>query len=152
MGVRRAEKKDVNKLVELGKLMHKESVYSKYAFDEDYIKFYGDYMMDHPDEYGVFMAEDNEGEVTAMVAGFISKMYFNPEVKIAHDFLLYVHPEKRGGIAAVRVMRAYEKWAKDVGASEVSMGITAGIDNERAERFFSGIGYDPKGSFLNKEL
>ena len=152
MSVRRAEKKDVKTLVELGKLMHKESVYAKYDFDEQYILHYGEHMVENPDNFGVFLAEDKEGEVTALVAGFINQMYFNPDVKIAYDFLLYVHPEKRGGMSAVRVMRAYEKWAKEVGACEISMGITAGIDDEKAHNFYRGLGYEPKGSYLNKEL
>jgi len=153
MAVRRAENaNDITRMIELGAKMHHESVYSKYDYDKKYLQHYGEHMLKHPEEYGLFLAEDGDGEITAMVAGFISPLYFNPEVKVAHDFFLYVHPQMRGGLSAVKLMRAYEKWAKQAGASEVSMGITAGIANETAAKFFGGIGYESKGSYLNKEV
>ncbi len=152
MTIRRAEKDDVEKLVELGKIMHKESVYSKYPFDQEHIKRYGDYMIENPDEFGVFFSEDSKGNVNAMVGGHITKMWFNPAVKIAFDLMIYSRPEKRGSIAVVRVVKAFEQWAKGVGASSVTMGVTAGINNDMAAKFLSAIGYDLKGSLLNKEL
>jgi len=151
MTIRAAMLGDISKVVDLGEIMHGESVFSKYDFDKYYLHHYTKNAIENPDRFGVFV-NDVDDEIIGMICGFITPHYFSPEVKVAHDFLTYVHPSKRGGTAAVRLVKRYEDWAKAVGAKEVKFGISAGIDNERAEKFYSGLGYVRSATIFMKEF
>tara|TARA_R100001129_G_scaffold152652_1_gene115142 strand:- start:1036 stop:1494 length:459 start_codon:yes stop_codon:yes gene_type:complete len=152
MTVRPAEDKDAEKIVELGHVMHKESVFADYDFDKDHLINYTFHAIRSPKEFGMFVNEDNDGEINGAVCGYIGSHYFAPKVKVAYDFIVYVHPSKRGGIAAVRLLKKYEEWAKRAGASEIVFGVSAGINNDKAEKFYRGLGYDQSAAVFKKEM
>jgi len=152
MTVRAANKDDVEAVVDLGKVMHGESVFAKHDFDRDHLLSYTAHAIANPDSFGLFVNEDSSGEINGVVGGYLAPHYFAPNAKIAYDFLTYIHPSSRGGIAAVRLMKRYEKWAKKAGACEVSFGVSAGINNERAEKFYCGLGYKQSAIIFKKEI
>ena len=54
-------------------------------------------------------------------------------------------PEYRGGIAAVRLVAAYVQWARKGGAKIITVGVTAGIDNDAAIAFYKAMGFHESG-------
>lgn len=152
MAVRRAEtKNDIDRVIELGAVMHAESAYKEYPCDIEHLKKYSRSFEEQPEEFAAFMNEE-DGDITAVVAGYLAPLYFDPKTKFAYDFLLYSKPEKRGGPAAVRLMKAFEKWSRDSGASAVVMGVTAGIADETACKFYTRLGYKNSGALFSKEI
>ncbi len=138
-------------MVDLGALMHAESAYKEYPIDIDYLRNYARHLENDPSGFAAFVNEI-DGEFTAVVAGYLAPLYFNPNIKFAYDFLLYSRPDRRGGTAAARLMRAFEDWSKGAGAVKVVMGVTAGIDDPAACKFYEHIGYEKSGAIFSKDM
>jgi len=92
---------------------------------------------------GVFLAKE-EGKIFAVLIGMLDTFPFSNTV-IAGDYVWYVLPEKRGGMAGIRLMKWYEAWAKRMGAVRVMTGATSGIKTDRAEKLMMRLGYQAVG-------
>lgn len=152
MKVKRAETlEEITRMIELGRKMHAESRYAHLPYDEEKLMAYGRDALAKPDSWGVFFAEQ-DGVTFAMVVLVKMPYYFCTGRYRATDFFLYVDPSRRGGLAAARCIKAAEEWAKEAGIDEICFGVTADINNEAAERFYSGFGYKPSGRMMYKGM
>lgn len=149
MIIRRATEADLPIMIELGAKMHEESVYSRFDYDPDKLLANGRDWLKFPDLYFLAVAEDNTGQVIGMYAGFISEYYFGRDL-CAYDLLLFVDPSRRGGMAAVMLIKAFEEWAWSLGAKEVCPGTTTMVAPERTSRLFHHLGYTVVGSIFKK--
>lgn len=68
----------------------------------------------------VFVA-DIDGTVSGILVAVLSPAWYAPSHTIATELAWWVAPEDRNGTAAIRLIQAFERWAKDMGASMVSM-------------------------------
>ena len=152
MEVRRIrDEADVEKMIELGAKMHAESRYMDIPYDRAKLAEYGRAAIENPFTWGGFLVEDEEGKVYAMIGGFKAPFYFSSDVFQVTDFFIYVDKSKRGGLAAARCLKALEEWAGNVKAYEIVFGISAGINDETAERFYKGLGYTQVGTLMRKQ-
>ena len=71
---------------------------------------------------------------------------------IANDIAFFVDPEFQGANTAWRLIRAYEKWAKQAGATHIELGVSSGINTERTLSMYSFLGYAPSSETYIKEL
>lgn len=72
--------------------------------------------------------------------------------KLAYDTILYVTPETRKkSKAGYLLMKAWNEWAAESGASEVQISIASGIHEEETIRFYKRMGYSLIGSQYRKE-
>lgn len=85
-----------------------------------------------------------------MMMGTITSTWFDP-VNRAYEQVLYVLPHRRGGIAAVRLVKAFEKECKARGASDIIVGNSAGIVDDLG-RLYKALGYTDKFGTLRKRL
>jgi GNAT superfamily N-acetyltransferase len=151
MNVRRfKDMKDAERMIALGAQMHAESVFASEPYLSDKLMAYCRFWLTDPTSGMAFLAEDNE-EVVGMMAGWCLEAFFNHE-RTARDMILYVRPDKRGGMTAIRLVKAFEDWAKEAGAHHINIGVSAGIDNQRAAKFYQSLGYAPRGVTLSKEV
>ena len=141
---------DITTMIDLGALMHAESSYARLPYDRSKLHAYGRLFLEDPKAGVGLLAEDDE-ELVAMMAGYTAPFYFCSDLA-AFDFFLYAHPSRRGGAAAVRLVRAFEEWAGSVGVKEIQLGITAAINNPTAERLYAFCGYSQIGTIWKKEV
>ncbi|MDB4725942.1 GNAT family N-acetyltransferase, partial [bacterium] len=66
--------------------------------------------------------------------------------------LLFVLPEKRGAIAAKKLVQDFIQWAIDNGVPNAFIGVSVGIDNERTGKFFEKMGFHHVGLSYKMEL
>jgi len=71
---------------------------------------------------------------------------------VAGDYIWYVRPEYRGGMAGVRLLRMFEDWAVDAGAAQILTGATSGINRERGAALLERLGYVPTGTSMYKDV
>ena len=71
---------------------------------------------------------------------------------VATEQVLYVRRAARGGLGAVRLIRALENQVAASGARRLYVGASAGIQDERAELLYEKLGYVREGKHLYKEL
>jgi hypothetical protein len=150
MTVRLAQRKDRDRVVELGKLMHKESpVYSKYPYDDEKVRSW-------IEEHGVnpsklFLVSEVNDEIVGFFFARMGTHFFSPE-KMAIDECLYLHPDHRGGREVFRMFHEYENWGRFHGAKVINFSQTVLGFDERWVKFCKKLGFHLTGSSFKKEI
>lgn len=142
--------KDVAELEALGSVMHQESGYRDQEFDSRAIADLAARVLAFPEFMCAFLVRDELNQVAGFFVGHVAVNYFNRR-KSAYDLLLFVPPDRRGGYAAVKLIRAYENWSRKRGASEIYLGVTTGVEEERTVNFYERLGYQKTGTLLKKK-
>ncbi len=138
--IREATAADVPELVRLGAEMHAESpAYSWLPFD-DVLALANGHRWVMSDEHLVLTADD-DGDLFGVLVGHLGRFFFSRRL-IASDIVLYVRAERRGGLAASRMVKRFRDWATERGAAEMCIGVSAGIDSERIGRWLEAMGMD----------
>lgn len=135
------------KIVEIGEEFMKEGRFRDHTYNPEGVWRILDATVRFPNRFLCAYDEDFRG--LALMG--ISEHYFST-YKWATDFAFFVRPEHRGGTLAVRLLREAEKWAKENGASEITILHNTGINTDKASRFFNGFGYETKGHIFTKGL
>lgn len=102
------------------------------------------------DDGGVVVVED-EGHIVAMLGGFVTEHFFGTD-KVACDLGVYVSPEHRGSLYAFRMVRAFEKWAKERGAVDMVLGISTENDADMIRKLYGRMGYADSGYVVRRTL
>jgi GNAT superfamily N-acetyltransferase len=89
---------------------------------------------------GFVRVYDNGEEITGIMVGVVAPYLCGPEF-YACDLILYVKPESRGTPAALSLVKEFEIWAKEMGAVEVMLGTSTGIDAEKTACLYERLGY-----------
>jgi GNAT superfamily N-acetyltransferase len=145
--VRRFVKEDFPKIFEIGREMHQESSFRDLSYSFQRVaSLVARCITD--DSFLGLIDEDKDGTVGIFI-GHIVPFFFSDEL-ISDDMVLYVKKEKRGGSTAFKFIREYEKWAKERGASQIQIGTSTGIDEDRTVKFFERLGYKKSGVLLKK--
>lgn len=94
-------------------------------------------------EYAVWVADWCGTLLGGMAAHLYSPWYTDRLVSC--DVVLYLAPERRGGLAAKRLIKTYIRWARDNGAEEVLIGNQTGIESERTLGLYERCGFTRVG-------
>lgn len=154
--VRAATVDDIPAIIAMGQALHAESPrYSRLSFSVKKVDKLlremteGTLISDAPG--GVFVAE-KEGQVIGVLGGYVTQPFFSDD-KIATDYTFYIQPgHRRKGRAAVQLIRAFEVWARDNGATDIIPGTTTMIDADATVRLYEKLGYVKYGYTLIKRL
>lgn len=149
MLVRDATQNDIDAVMEMGRAMHAESPHlSGLDYDEakvlDLIKF----LIDNPAAGGVLVAE-TAGRIVGMVLFVVAEHFFGKD-RYAADLCVYLRPENRGGTGFLRLIRAFETRADQMGVSEKLLGISTGVHPERTAAALTRLGYGRASIGLRK--
>lgn len=98
----------------------------------------------------MFLLEDG-GEVVGGIGGICHPDLLTDRL-VAAEMFWYVKPAHRGGTWAVRLLKAYEAWAKSQGCYSLSIGHTAHLMPERLKEFYLRRGYTPNETNYRKTL
>lgn len=94
-------------------------------------------MLQNPDA-ALLVAGD---EPFGMAGALAYPHYFNARQKAAQEMFWWVRPEKRGGPAGVRLLRAIEQWARERSCTTLSMICLPALKESPAERVYQRTGY-----------
>jgi N-acetylglutamate synthase-like GNAT family acetyltransferase len=89
-----------------------------------------------------FVAESKE--IIGFICGALHEQFFTQQ-KFASDMALFVEPKHRGGSAAFRLVKAFENWAKEKGASHIWLGQSVGQNIDDTKNFYIRLGYTLAG-------
>jgi len=129
--------------------MHAESSFSHLDFSTDQtLKTMSRYLKDS--NRICFLAWSDE-EPVGIIAAYASDYYFSKQ-RVSSDIAWFVSRKKRGSTIGIRLLSAYEKWAKDQGVSEVRMGIETGVNVEAFDSLMKKRGYDCVGRNYRLEM
>lgn len=151
MIIRAATLDDVPALVRLSSMMHAESAYSKFEFIPAKMEFNFINWISDPGSWFVCVAESSEKQIIGAYCGYITEYMFGSDI-LAYDMGLFVDPSKRGGMAAIRLIKAFENWAQFKNAKEVCPGTTTMVASDRTSKLYEKLGYKVVGSIFKKEV
>ena len=92
---------------------------------------------------------DVDGEIEGALVGILYELYMSHTAQ-ATELAWFVSKDYRGKPSSIRLIKAFEKWAKDRGASQVGMGDIEGISN--LENLYNRLGYEKSETVYLKEL
>jgi len=72
-------------------------------------------------ESGIIFVIDVDGKAVGILAAMMTSVWYSPLTKVAHEMMWWVNEEHRGTIASIKLIKAYEKWAREQGAQIIAM-------------------------------
>jgi len=141
---------NIRDVIALGQKMHQESAYADMPFD---IEMAAQNIFDRiiKSDYGFGLIAYKDTNPVGLFAGALATHYFGPAF-FAHDFAWYVTPKQRGSSIAIRMLKKFEKWAKDKGALEIHLGVTTGVSPDKTAKMFERMGYKYVGKNYTLKL
>ena len=146
--IRIATPADLSAIVDMGHQMHLESRFKALPYSHDKVRNIFAQLIDGK---GFAMVAEKDGELIGVMGAVVMELWFST-VKVAQDFGLYIRPENRGGMDAVRLLKAYEAWAKAQCAMAAEMGINTGVKVEETGRLLGLLGYTQVATLHSKEI
>lgn len=151
MIVRPLQQKDIDQAVEIARQMVGEGDgYKGIPFEPSAARGWFFAALETPDNVFCSVAEKDGGVVGGML-GCKGPILFSTALQ-GLELGLYLIPECRKGFTAVRLMNAFEQWAKQQGCSIVQTGVTIGINNHTAAELYRRRGYREVGPVFRKEV
>lgn len=144
---------DVAALATMGRI-HRDECASHLSFSHDIVMQNGNRVASDLERYYVNIWIAWNGDVPIGYAVGNNSPFFYSTDTAASLNLLYVLPAYRKGWAAVRLVKAFEEWARLNGAVRMTVGVER-TDKDEAKRIravFPKMGYDWAGSYYLKEL
>jgi N-acetylglutamate synthase-like GNAT family acetyltransferase len=142
MLIRQATLTDIDKIMILANKMAKDTVFT--SVDRSRIEK----LLTLPTVLSL-VAESKE--IIGFICGSLNEQFFTKQ-KFASDMALYVEPEHRGSSAAYRLVKAFEKWANEQGASHIWLGQSVGQNIDETKDFYNRLGYTLSGFNTVKQL
>ena len=141
MTIRFANLDDVPSLVEGGSRMHALTRFRDQPYDAKRVaQNFVDLIERGQGKYAFLLAAGAERRVVGALIGVMEQQIFSTAytASVMHFDVL---PEARMGGHAVRLLRAFEQWAKNRNAVEIAFGINSDTEAEILGRFAKKMGY-----------
>lgn len=149
MLVRTAVESDLDSLVEMGTAMIGEAVVPIPAVNKERVRSI--LFSDPPPPKMTCLVAENDGGLCGFIVACLASPLFSTTV-YCHHHIYYVKPESRGSSAAYRLVKAFEQWGRDNGATLCEIAIDTGLFIERTTSFYHKLGFQTIGAKFIKEL
>lgn len=145
--IRAATPDDIEALVEIGRAMATESPqFSRMPYSPSKVRAMLVSLIGNP--RGFVRVADDGGQIVGVMLGACTE-HWACDGLVAFDLALYVPTNRRGGIHAARLLRAFSDWSRELGAHIATAGISTGINPEQADRLYLGLGFKRLGSVFD---
>tara|TARA_R110000744_G_scaffold120327_2_gene224218 strand:- start:6223 stop:6657 length:435 start_codon:yes stop_codon:yes gene_type:complete len=142
-------REDIPTLIEMGRRFYEESpMYKTHSFSVSKLQWLGESYLDNMNY--VALVYEKSG-IQGMMAGCVYEQFFSKDLS-ASEMFLFVDQNRRGALIGKRLVQAFEVWAEAMGAKEIRVGVSAGIETTRVVGFYKALGYDPTATQLRKVL
>lgn len=137
-------------ILKLGIAMQEEGDYSGVPFDiEKASQSILQMVIKNPNAFGV-LAYDGDTPV-GMIAGSVTPYFFSRGM-MASDYVWYVQPEYRGSRAAIKMLKMFLSWSRDMGAMEAYVGVSTNVSPQRTGKLLERLGFTHIGGNYKVEL
>lgn len=140
MIIRPAVVQDAFRMAELGQRLHDQSSFASMNYDADKTaSYFIRLILDEGKDYYVRVVEDDNGQIVGGMVGYCLPSWFGQD-RTASDITLFMLPEARGGMTAVRLIKGFIEWAKSRGAKQIRPGVSTGAVGAKAEVLYERLG------------
>lgn len=97
--------------------------------------------------------ETSDGEIIGFLAGYLAEYDFADDY-FADEWHFYIVPEYRGGIAAIKMLKAYENWCREKNAREMYFTWFGHFSDahDAPDSIFARLGFEKTGATYWKLL
>lgn len=139
MRIRPATLDDLPRILDLGEMLHKESPrWSRITFSRARAESTLRLLLTDPN--GVIFVAERDGVVVGGIAG-VTEQHWASDDLVAHEMSLFMAPDARGGMSAIRLICSLRAWAKLRGAKWLHAGTSTGLDPERTAGLYERLGF-----------
>ena len=149
--VRRATADDVPALVRMGRAFIASSEHGRTLSVDDAALADRVSALVASDDVAWFVA-DRDGDVCAMLVCAVMGLWFAPSTMMATELAWWVEPRARGTTVAVRLVKAYEEWARAAGVSVCTMSSLDGCNGAQVATMLARMGYARSETTHIKEM
>lgn len=103
-------------------------------------------------EHGRVFVAQIDGVIVGMLMAVCTPSWFAPKTLVATELAWWMDPEHRGGMSAIRLVKAFEQWAKQSGASVASMCELVIEGQPPVGEMIERMGYAPSERTYMKEI
>lgn len=135
--IRPANLGDVDTLVKLGAVMHRESRFRHLTYSPQKVKDLIESLIDKP--FGFSVVYEKDEIILGGLIGVNSSHWFSDDV-VGNSIALFVEPSGRGGFIAAMMIKAFKEWSLARGALMVDMGVNTGVQTEMTEKLLMKLG------------
>jgi len=152
MTIRFATLADVPSLVEGGSRMHALTRFRSQPFNAQRVaQAFTDLIAQGQGKYAFLVAASGDGRIVGALIGVMEQQIFS-DAHTASVMHFDVLPEARMGGHGVRLLKAFEQWARNRGAFEITFGVNSGVALGTLSRFALRMGYTKVGDNHAKSL
>lgn len=148
--IREATVEDIPRLLELGEQMHDESRFARLQFAPEKVEALLRVMLYDREQYCAFVAQHSDRVIGGLL-GLCVERYFS-HARVAQDLAIFIEPGKRGGVAAIGLIRAFRKWARERDAIDLEIAVNTGVQPLRTGRLLQACGMEPIATLYTQEL
>lgn len=154
--IRKATHDDIPRIVEMARRFYPESPYPALYGDMPDSQAAGLAIiaMDGASggiDPGVMLVAEDAGELIGMACLFADRATFNPAVRVNSELVFWIEPEHRGGMAAVRLLKAAENEAREKGVQVNRMALMSSSPAQAA-KLYERMGYSLTECYYSKRL
>lgn len=136
---------DIERMVDLGRVAHEESQFAELEYAPDkLVKFGANGLNEEGRKRTCLMMAENGNDLVGVVVASVSEHWFSRELG-ASALLFYVHPNHRGGMAAIKLLHGFRKWANNRSVKRININVTTGVDMARSDKLMRRLGFEFTG-------
>jgi GNAT superfamily N-acetyltransferase len=151
VSIRFANMNDVPIMVEIASRMHSLTRFKAYPFNAQKTANSIAALIQHDKgRFAVFVAENSDKRIVGGLIGVVEQQIFS-DAFTASIMHIDVVPESRMGGYGVRLIKAFEQWAKNRDAFEICFGVNSGTGDE-LQTLIERLGYQFVGGNFVKQV
>jgi len=143
---------DLQALAEIGVDAVAESpTLSRYAYDAERMwRKAQDRLKKEPNRHALIIAE-LDGKLVGFLWAQVGGHLF-VDARSAQCLVFYVSPEHRNGLAAIKLLKGYQRWAEQQGCDTIALHVTSGARMKTTDRLLRKMGFTQVGGNYEKGM
>jgi GNAT superfamily N-acetyltransferase len=150
--IRFMEVADVGHCVDLGERFHQSSYWNWIPYSKERTAEFGMQAVADPNRLALVAEDLSKNEIYGFFIAVASRMYFAENHRCSSEEIMFVSPDKRGGVTALRFMKAWEEWCKDMNVCHMAFNPTSHGQGDRWDGFMKKLGYTKAGECFRKAI
>ncbi|WFE90484.1 GNAT family N-acetyltransferase [Roseibium porphyridii] len=149
-GVSIAEPSDIDALINLGAAIASETAYRSITFDPLRAREFAEMYLAETETHKIFVHK-SRGRLQGALFGYVTDYIFSRDLMAAEE-LFYIYPEDRKSRIAIKLMRAFETWARTKSVIEICFSVSTQDQADRIGRFYEKMDYVRVGGVYKKKM
>jgi L-amino acid N-acyltransferase YncA len=143
--IRLATENDIDRMVEIGEKFAAETTYRTVEYSKERIEATIKILI----KAGFCMVAEKDGVIVGGMMGDVFTPWYSND-RMGIDYCIYIEPEHRNGLMAVKMIKKFEQWCISMGAKQIRPGI--GTGNRSVSRLYKALGYKSVGEWFLKDV